>query len=63
MFEYNILVADNARQFVRFKRALKRLYLPFKIVTVHTAAGKRKAFRLSAAACVFLATLHQVQFN
>ena len=63
MGDYKLFTADNAWQFLRFKRALTRLHLPFKIVTLHTAAGKRKAFRLSAATCVFLTTLHLVQPN
>ena len=60
---YKIFVADNARQFLQFKWALRKLHLPFQVVTLHTGDGKRKAFRLPAAACVFLATLHQVQLN
>jgi hypothetical protein len=61
--EYQTLVASNTRQFLAFRRALRQLHLPHKIITLHTSDGKRKAFRLSSADCVFLATINLVQFN
>ena len=60
---YHIFVAQNARHFRTFRRALRKLHLPFQVVTVHTGDGQRKAFRLSSAVCVFLRTLSLVQPN
>ena len=61
--DYHIFVAPNARHFRAFRRALRKLHLPFQVVTVHTGDGQRKAFRLSSTVCVFLNTLHLMQPN
>lgn len=48
---------------VRVKRALRKLHIHFYIVTIHTAKGKRKAFRLSTATTLCLTNLHLIQPN
>ena len=58
-----LLIAQDASHFVVVKRALRKLQLPFKVVNLHTSDGKRKAFRVSSATYVFLATLKLIQPN
>ena len=58
-----LLIAQDASHFMVVKRALRKLHLPFKVVSLHTCDGKRKAFRVSSATHVFLATLKLVQSN
>lgn len=60
---YQILVASNSLHFLKFKRALRKLHIPFTVVNVHTNNGKRKAFRVSSATHVFLETLQLIQPN
>ena len=62
--KHQILLAQNALDFLKFKRALRKLHLPYKIITLHTCDGrKRKAFRVSSATHVFLATLKLLNAN
>ena len=61
---HQILIAQNALHFLNFRRALRKLHLPYKIITLHTSDGrKRKAFRVSSATGVFLASLGLMHFN
>ena len=58
-----LLIAQDASHFMVVKRALRKLHLPFKVVSLHTCDGKRNAFRVSSASYVFLRTLKLVQSN
>lgn len=61
---YQILLTQKAWHFLRCQRALRKLHLPYKIVTLHTSDGrKRKAFRVSATTGIFLASLGLIHFN
>ena len=60
---HRLLIAQDASHFVVVKRALRKMRLPFKVVTVHTSDGKRNAFRVSSATHIFLATLKLVNAN